>query len=289
LTVASGFSNPTLIALDNSSDLFVYDQGVGKVFKITYLGVQSTVAIVAATGLATEAARDVYIQTSAGVTEYPVTGPTTTVYSGGTTPNGIALDGNGNLYISDAATTGILEVQRTAVAYNFGTGSSGSPTLTGTLTDAGNQDVTGSNTVTNTTNFAVVAGSSNGCTFSSSILGAQAIGNACTFSANFVGGGSGLVSDVLTYLPASTTGSLTMSGTLQGGSVGTTTTIGGQTPLNPSYTLCAGEALASRLPLVESSVTVVPDSLVTQALPAPSSAIPKGVARPPTMLRFCLL
>jgi streptogramin lyase len=48
ITVASGFSNPTLLALDNSGNLYVYDQGVGKVFKVAYLGVQSTVASVGA-------------------------------------------------------------------------------------------------------------------------------------------------------------------------------------------------------------------------------------------------
>lgn len=240
VTVASGFTNPTLVAVDNASNVYVYD--TGKVYKITYLGVQSTLASVVATGLATDAAGDVYVQTATGVTEYPVSGPATVaVYTGGTTPNGIALDGAGNLYVSDAGNTGILEVQRGSVAYNFGTGSAGSPTLTGTLTDAGNQAATGSNTVTNTTNFAVVAGSSNGCTFSSSILGAQAAGNACTFSATFVGNGSGTVSDVLTYLPASTVGSLTMTGTLQGAAVGTTTTISGQTPANPSYSPSATE------------------------------------------------
>ena len=134
-------------------------------------------------------------------------------------------------------TRGILEVQRTVVSYNFGTGSSGSPTLTGTLTNVGNQAVTGSNTVTNTTNFAVVAGSSNGCAFSSSILGAQAIGNACTFTANFVGGGSGSsFSDVLTYLPAVDHGQPdAVRHPARRQAVGTTTTIGGQTPLNPSY------------------------------------------------------
>jgi pectin methylesterase-like acyl-CoA thioesterase/sugar lactone lactonase YvrE len=270
ITVASGFSNPTLLALDNSGNLYVYDQGVGKVFKVAYLGVQSTVASVAATGLATDAAGDVYIQTSSGVTEYPVTGPATTVYTGGATPNGIAVDGSGNLYLSDAANSGILEVQRTAVSYGFGTGSNGSPTLTGTLTDVGNQAVTGSNTVTNTTNFAVAGGSSNGCTFSSSILGAQTIGNACTFMANFVGGGSGPVSDVLTYLPASTTGSLTLSGTLQGVAVATTTTIGNQTPLNPTYspsgtevtfTVTVTATSGSTAPLGTVSVTV--DSTIT--------------------------
>lgn len=261
VTVASGFSNPTLLTLDNLSNLYVYDAGAGKVYKITYLGVQTTVATVAATGLATDAGGDVYVQTVSGVTEYPVSGPATTVYSGGTTPNGIAVDGSGNLYISDAGNTGILEVLRSAVSYNFGAGSFGSPTLTGTLTDVGNQAVTGSNTVTNITNFAVDAGSSNGCSFSSSILGAQAIGNACTFSAAFVGGGSGTVSDVLTYLPVSTTGSLTMMGTLQGVAIGTTTAISGQTPLNPSYSPSSTE--------VSFTVTVTPASGST----APSGTV----------------
>lgn len=261
VTVASGYSNPTLLALDNASNLYVYDAGATKVYKITYLGVQTTLASVAATGLSTDAAGDVYVQTASGVTEYPVTGPTTTAYSGGTTPNGIALDGSGNLYISDAANSGILEVLRTAVSYNFGTGSTGSPTLTGTLTDVGNQAVNGSNTVTNTTNFAVVAGTSNGCNVSSSILGAQAIGSACTFSSTFVGNGTGTVSDVLTYLPASTTGSLTLTGTLQGSAVGTTTTISNQTPANPSYSPSATE--------VNFTVTVAPTSGTT----APSGTV----------------
>jgi pectin methylesterase-like acyl-CoA thioesterase len=254
VTVASGFTNPTLLALDNANSLYVYDKGATTIYKITYAGVQSTfLAGVTATGLATDAALNVYVQTASGVTEYPASGPATvTVYSGGTTPNGIAVDGNGNLYVSDAGKTGILEVLRTAVSYSFGTGSSSSPTLTGTLTNVGNQAVTGSNTVTNTTNFAVVAGASNGCSFSSSILGAQTIGNACTFSATFVGNGSGAVSDVLSYLPASTSGSLSMSGTLSGVAISTTTTISGQTPANPSYSPSGTE--------VTFTVTVTPAS-----------------------------
>ncbi len=111
------------------------------------------------------------------------------------------MDGKGNVYSSDSNATTITQVVRNAVAFNFGTGSVNSPTFAGTLTDVGNQPITGSNTVTNTTNFNVVGGSSNGCAFSSSILGVQAAGNACSFVANFVGAGTGTVSDVLTYLP----------------------------------------------------------------------------------------
>ena len=239
VTAATGFTNPTLLALDNSDNLYVYDAGAGKVLKITYLGVQTIVATVAATGLATDAAGDVYVQSAAGVTEYPASGAASvSVYGGGTTPNGIAVAGNGTLYLSDAANTGILQILRTAISYNFGTGSNGSPTLTGTLTDAGNQAATGSS---NLSNFSMTAGSSNGCTFNAGVLAGQAIGNACTFTANFVGTGSGSVNNIFSYLPASTVGSLSLSGTLTGQSIATTTTISAPSPSNPLYSPSAAE------------------------------------------------
>ena len=253
VTIASGLTNPTLVAVDNFSNVYVYDAGTTSIYKITYPGTQITfLSSVTATGLAVDAAGDVYVQTATGVSEYPVSGPVTTVFSGGTTPNGIAVDGNGNLYISDAHNAGVTEVTRPAVAYNFGSGSSGSPVLTGTVTNVGNQAATGSNTVTNTTNFSVTGTGTNACPFTSSILGAQAIGNACSLSATFVGNGSGTVSDVLSYLPATTTGSLTLSGTLTGTAIGTTTTISGQTPTSPNYTPTGTE--------VSFTVTVTPAS-----------------------------
>ena len=253
VTIASGFTNPTLLAVDNFSNVYVYDAGTTSIYKVAYPGTQTTfLSSVTATGLAVDAAGDVYVQTATGVSEYPVSGPMTTVFSGGTTPNGIAVDGSGNVYISDAHTAGVTEVTRPAVAYNFGSGSSGSPVLTGTVTNVGNQAATGSNTVTNTTNFSVTGIGTNACPFTSSILGAQAIGNACTLSATFVGNGSGTVSDVLSYLPATTTGSLTLSGTLTGTAIATTTTISGQTPASPNYTPTGTE--------VSFTVTVAPAS-----------------------------
>jgi len=256
VTIASGFTNPTLVAVDNFSNVYIYDAGTTSIFKITYLGTQTTfLSSVTATGLAVDAAGDVYVQTATGVTEYPVSGPVTTVFSGGMTPNGIAVDGRGDLYVSDAGISGITEVTRPAVAYNFGSGSSGSPVLTGTVTNVGNQAATGSNTVTNTTNFNVVGAGTNACPFTSSVLGAQAIGSACTLSATFVGDGSGVVSDVISYLPATTTGSLTLSGTLTGTAIATTTTISGQTPASPNYTPTGTE--------VSFTVTVTPASGTT--------------------------
>jgi pectin methylesterase-like acyl-CoA thioesterase len=256
VTVASGFTNPTLLAVDNFSNVYVYDAGTTSIYKIAYPATQTTfLSSVTATGLAVDAAGDVYVQTATGVNEYPASGPVTTITSGGTTPNGIALDGRGNLYVSDAGVSGITEVTRNAVAYSFGSGSNGSPVLTGTMTNVGNQPATGSNAVTNTTNFSVVGTGTNACPFTSSVLGAQAIGDACTLSATFVGNGSGSVSDVLSYLPASTTGSLTLSGTLTGTAIATTTTISGQAPASPNYTPTGTE--------VGFTVTVTPASGAT--------------------------
>ena len=256
VTIATGFTNPTLLAVDNFSNVYVYDAGATSIYKIAYPGTQTTfLSSVTATGLAVDAAGDVYVQTATGVNEYPASGAITTVTSGGTTPNGIAVDGSGNLYISDAHTAGVTEVTRPAVAYNFGSGSSGSPVLTGTITNVGNLAATGSNTVTNTTNFSVVGTGTNACPFTSSVLGAQAIGNACTLSATFVGNGSGSVSDIISYLPASTSGSLTLSGTLTGTAIATTTTINGQTPASPNYAPTGTE--------VSFTVTVTPASGTT--------------------------
>jgi hypothetical protein len=188
--------------------------------------------------VAVDPAGDLYVHdaTSLSVIEVPVSGPITTLFAGLSRPTGLAVDGKGNVYSADLNSTSITEIVRDAVSFNFGTGSIGSPTFAGTLTNVGNQPITRSNTVTNTTNFNIVGGISNPCAFSSSILGAQAAGNACTLTASFVGAGTGTVSDVLSYLPAaSTIGSLTLNGTLTGTAVGTTTTISTPTPANPSF------------------------------------------------------
>jgi pectin methylesterase-like acyl-CoA thioesterase len=251
MTVATGFTNPVSLAVDASGNVYVADQGSSSVYKLTPGAAgyaQSTVAGLSGMNplaVAVDAAGDLYVQdaVSMSVIEVPVSGPNTTVLSGLGHPAGVAVDGKGTVYSADSNSTSITQIVRDAVTYNFGTGSGSSATFAGTLTDVGNQSITGSNTVTNTTYFNVVGGTSNGCAFSSSILGAQSAANACTLTANFVGTGTGTVSDVLSYLPAaSTVGSVTLTGTLTGTSVGTTTTISAPSPVNPSYSLSGTEA-----------------------------------------------
>ena len=274
VTVGTGFTNPVSLAVDPSGNVYVADKGASAVYKLTpglvngvpgY--VQTTVSSltgVVPVAVATDPAGNLYVQdaVSLSVIEVPVSGPNTTVLTGLHMPSGLAVDGKGNVYSADLSNTSVTEVVRDVVSFNFGTGSTAAPTFAGTLTDVGNQSITGSNTVTNTTNFNVVGGTSSPCTFSSSILGAQAAGNACTLVASFVGAGTSTVSDVLSYLPAaSTIGNLTLTGTLTGTAVGTTTTISGPAPTNPSYSATGTE--------VTFTVTVT----ATAGTPAPGGTV----------------
>jgi sugar lactone lactonase YvrE len=246
ITVATGFTNPVSIAVDPYGNVYVADPGAGFVFKLTpgiVSGVpgyvQSTVSLPGAlpVAVAVDPAGDLYVQDSIShsVIEVPVSGPNTTVFTGLVTPTGLAVDGSGNVYSADSNAGNITQVVRSQVAFSFG--SSISTTLAGTLTNVGSQNVTGSNTATDTSDFAVVGGASSPCNFTTSVLGAQAVGNACKLSATFTPQiGTGTVSEVLSYLPAaSTIGSLTMTAIKTGSVVTTITTIGGETPASPVY------------------------------------------------------
>ena len=180
-TVATGLTNPVSLAVDGSGNVYVADKGAGAVYRLapTATGTYSQSTLfsnVTPTAVAVDPAGDVYVQdqNSGSVLEVPVSGPQISVFVGLGAPNGLAVDGQGNVYISDAHNPGISEVVRNAVSYNFGTNES--IVFNGVLSDVGTQAITGSNPVTNTTNFSVTAGSSNGCPLSSSVLGALSSG-----------------------------------------------------------------------------------------------------------------
>ena len=276
-TIASGFSTIASLAVDAAGNVYVADAGAGKVYKLapgaTGSYAQTTLLPgVNPAGLAVDAAGDVYVQDldTHSVLMVPVSGPTTvTVLTGLTTPTGLAVDGKGNVYSADSNNTSITEVQRGVGNYDFGTNES--TVYSATLTDAGTQAITGSNTVTNTMNFSVTGGNSDGCPFSSSVLGALSAGQSCTLNAALVGNGSGSVTDLLSFLPAaSTTGSLALTGTLQGQAVATTTTISAPSPSSPIYAASGTEATftvsvtpASGATAPGGTVAVTVDSTVT--------------------------
>lgn len=276
-TVATGFSTVVSLAVDASGNVYVSDAGAGKVYKLAPGATGSYTQTTLLSGVnpaavAVDAAGDVYVQDkdTHAVLMVPVSGPATVpVLTGLTAPTGLAVDGKGNVYSADSSNTSITEVQRGVTSYDFGTDES--TVYSATLTDAGTQAITGSNTVTNTTNFSVTAGSTDGCPFSTSILGALTAGQSCTLNASLVGSGSGSVTDLLSFLPAaSTTGSLTLTGTLEGTAIATTTTISAPSPSSPIYAASGTEATftvsvtpASGAAAPGGTVAVTVDSTIT--------------------------
>jgi sugar lactone lactonase YvrE len=270
--VASGFANPVSLAVDGSGNVYVADKGAGAVYKLApglvsgVPGYVQTTALssVSPVAVAVDAAGDLYVQDaiSLSVIEVPASGPNTTVFTGLTTPSGLAVDGKGNVYSADLSQASITQVVRDAVTYNFG--SSITTTLGGTLSNVGNQSVTGSNTATDTVDFAVVGGTSNACPFTTSVLGALTAGQACTLSATFTPqAGTGTVSDVLSYLPAaSTVGNLTLMALKTGAAITTTTTISGESPTSPVY-VASGTTVSFNVSVAASSGTASGTVMVT--------------------------
>jgi pectin methylesterase-like acyl-CoA thioesterase len=263
-TVATGFTTVGQLAIDGSGNLFIADPGAGAVDRLL-AGATATTTIASSvnpTYIAADTAGNLYVQdaTAKTVTEYPLSGPATPVYSFTGTAAGIAVDSNGVLYETEAALGSVRAIQRQNAAYNFGT--SVTATFTGTLTDVGNLAATGFNQ-TDTGDFQVVAGTTSGCNVASSL----SIGNACTISATFTPqSGSGVVSDVVTLLPAaSTSGKLTLTATKNGSAVTTTTTIGSETPGSPVYVASGTEvsftvSVASSAGTASGSVSVTVDT-----------------------------
>ena len=237
---ATALSSPAALAFDNLGNLLVADKGAGKVYRLPIAGVATGLpAAVAVTGsvtpvaVAADPAGDVFIADGGtqSVIEVPVSGAQATVATGFTAINGLAIDGAGNLYVSDLNIMGITEVLRNQFAFPFGL--SVSTTLAGTVTNSGNSAATGF-AQTDAADFQVNGTGSTCSLTATSILP----GAACTLNASFTpaASGSGAVSDVLSFLPAaSTLGSVTLTGTKSGNATTTTTMVGGETPANPVY------------------------------------------------------
>jgi polygalacturonase/sugar lactone lactonase YvrE len=251
-TIASGLGNPTALALDGQGNLYIADQGAGSVVKVSgATGAQTTVlSSISPAGIAGDAAGNLYVQdrNTESVIELPTSGPQTTVVTGLTTPTGLAVDGSGNLYSADSHNNGIAEIERSQTAFDFGT--SITTNFNGTLTNVGNAAATGFNQ-TDTADFQIASSGGSGCT-----LGTASInpGYACTLAASFTpsANGTGAVSDVLSLTPASSIGSLTLTGTKTGMVVTTATAISGETPSSPVYSPSSTE--------VSFTVTVTPSS-----------------------------
>ncbi|MDE1160625.1 MAG: FG-GAP-like repeat-containing protein [Acidobacteriaceae bacterium] len=154
-SVGSGFNLPQGIAFDAAGNLFVMNYGSSKIQELTSASGYATVQTLPnsyafASFLAVNANGDLFVgsdNTGSVVKSLVSSGYATqqTLVSG-ITPNGIALDGRGNLYVSDNNTRNVLKYDYadpptlTFQSSLIGTTSADSP-QTVTITNSGNADL----------------------------------------------------------------------------------------------------------------------------------------------------
>jgi hypothetical protein len=240
VSAVGSFGVVSSLAIDPFGNIYVADTTNGAVFRLTPGATgtytKSTVSGVTPGALAVDAAGDLYVQSGATVTEYPVSGVTTgvVVLSGLTSPAGLAVDGLGNVYSADAANTSVTQVQRGAVVEDFG--SDYTTEFTATLTNVGNR----SSAAQSTTNGAQAGDFTlGGCAFSNNLLSGMTAGQACTMTAFFPAIGSGPGTDFIAFTPVSPAvtapGMLTLTGTADQEGYNTTTAIGAASPATPVF------------------------------------------------------
>jgi polygalacturonase/pectin methylesterase-like acyl-CoA thioesterase len=287
-TVASGLTNPVSIAVDRTGNVFVADEGAGDVYKMApsvssstgvYSYTKTTVlSSVTPVSVAVDPAGDVYLQDkpSETVLDVPLSGPSSfTVLSGLSSPAGLAVDGLGRVYSLDTSTAGITQVQRSAIMENFG--SSTTTTFSATLSDVGSL-ASSAQTATATTgaqaaDFTLAGGSSNGCTFTSSLLNALSVGQTCTLTAAFPALGNSQQTDYIAFgltSPAtSTIGVLTLTGLADTEAFPTTTVIGAESPSSPVYSPSGTEV---SFPITVTASSSSSDGIVTNNTSGPTTS-----------------
>ncbi len=154
-TVATGFSRPAGVAVDGSGNLYVADTGAGAVRKVSAAGVVTTLAsgLNGPSGIAVDGAGNVYVAdtlnhvvrsvSAAGAVSIVAgaagvsgsadgTGPAARFYG----PQGLAVDGSGNLFVAD---TNNDTIRRIVLASGAVTTVAGQAGAGGSADGAGNQ------------------------------------------------------------------------------------------------------------------------------------------------------
>ncbi len=229
-----------------------------------------------ATGLATDAADDLYVQAGGSVTLYPVSGaPSVGVQTGAAMPTGIAVDGAGNVYVADAATTAVTQVQRGAITENFGSDST--LQFAATVTNVGSQASQAQTSTISTGaqagDFVLAGGGSNGCTFTNNLLAGMSAGEACTLTASFPALGNTQETDyiVLTPMPPAlhSGGVLTLTGLADAEAFATTATVGSASTNSPVYAVSGTEV---SFPITVTASSTSTDNNVTNNTTGPTAS-----------------
>jgi sugar lactone lactonase YvrE len=111
---SSPLYNPEAVAVDSSGNVYIANHGSSEILKVTPGGILSVFAGTGASGT-------------------PTLGPATSSHLN--SPNGVAVDSSGNVYIADTGNYRVEKVTGGTLSYVAGTGTSGTPTA-GTATSS---------------------------------------------------------------------------------------------------------------------------------------------------------
>ncbi|TSD66275.1 T9SS type B sorting domain-containing protein [Inquilinus sp. KBS0705] len=126
---ATGFNTPRALTMDASGNMYISDSGTSLNIKKVALG--QTKAVVWATGLPTLSADPIAVDAAGNVYMTDITNKTALLkYHSGTVkpdtvaknfkyPNGVAIDGVGNLYVFDAGIYGVVKVAKNGTKTNL--------------------------------------------------------------------------------------------------------------------------------------------------------------------------
>jgi sugar lactone lactonase YvrE len=252
-TVSGGFITPAGVAIDNSNNVFITDSTANKIYE--YSQVNGTLitqvnggSLSAPTAISIDASGSAYVVNSGSsqVLRIPsVNGslnPNTQITLGSLsllkTPSGVAVNGSGNVAISDSGIPGLFTLVRTTGALQFGSvdTSQSSIAQTLTLTNAGTSSLTLGNTAYTTagatTSYAITPATLAPC--SGSII--LAVGVNCGYSIVFSPTATGPLTDVMSFSSnAVNAATLTANLTGTGTNLPLSTTTLSVLPASPSY------------------------------------------------------
>jgi sugar lactone lactonase YvrE len=254
-TVGNGYSKPVAVAIDSAQNLYVSDAGSEKVYGYAIpTSTLTTIAsgLTAASGLAVDASGSLFVVDSGAKTIVHIPNINGTLNKANqvllgtivTSPNAIAVDSTGNVYVTGSntstatpavTTAAVAEMNRTSGVLQFGNEeeTSSTPSSAATVSNGGTISLTFN------TPYDTAAGSTTAFAIQSSTTCANgatlAAGSACSISAVFTPPSTGPYNDTLSFssTPASTS-TLLLTGT--GVNLPhTTTTITSVTPSSPTY------------------------------------------------------